>query len=186
MKQQTLVIYKSIVLYKILDELRENLKFKILFVKDKELLKFKNLNDYLVISQNIDLKFNNQLILNNLPLTINKLIETINIIFIKKKFTSQSDIKIGKYVIDINSRNLLRDGKKLQLTEKETEAIKFLKNSKKPINISELQSKVWGYKPELETHTVETHIYRLRKKINDTFNDKKFIISSKTGYSIKQ
>ena len=85
MKQQTLVIYKSIVLYKILDELRDNLKFKILFVKDNELLKFKNLNDYLVICQNIDLKFNNQLILNNLPLNINKLIETINIFFIKKK-----------------------------------------------------------------------------------------------------
>ena len=59
-----------------------------------------------------------------------------------------------------------------------------MSKSKKETKIDELQSKVWGYNSELETHTVETHIYRLRKKILKNFNDKNFIISNKNGYQI--
>jgi DNA-binding response OmpR family regulator len=70
------------------------------------------------------------------------------------------------------------------LTERESNLIIFLKNSLKPINISELQDKVWGYSSSLETHTVETHIYRLRKKFKETFGDEKFIISTENGYII--
>ena len=75
---------------------------------------------------------------------------------------------------------------KLKLTEKEINSIIYLSKSTKAIKILELQSKVWGYQSELETHTVETHIYRLRKKILKTFNDNNFIISGKDGYQISK
>ena len=73
---------------------------------------------------------------------------------------------------------------KLKLTEKETNIIIYLSKIKKPVSIDELQTNVWGYQSELETHTVETHVYRLRKKILKIFDDKKFIISKKNGYQI--
>ena len=72
----------------------------------------------------------------------------------------------------------------LKLTEKESKVILFLSKSKKPVNVDQLQSEVWGFNSKLETHTVETHIYRLRKKINNKFNDENFIISKKNGYEI--
>jgi len=62
--------------------------------------------------------------------------------------------------------------------------ILYLKNSSLPVNINKLEKDVWNYESELETHTVETHIYRLRKKIKDKFNDDNFILSSKNGYKI--
>ena len=71
------------------------------------------------------------------------------------------------------------------MTEKEADIIIFLKNSKKPVSIDELQTHVWGHSSKLDTHTVETHIYRLRKKISKKFNNNKFIISTKEGYNIK-
>ena len=77
------------------------------------------------------------------------------------------------------------DNKSLQLTEKEMKIITFLNNSKGPVTINKLQSEVWGYKSKLETHTVETHVYRLRKKVEKKFNDKFFIISLKNGYKIE-
>ena len=70
------------------------------------------------------------------------------------------------------------------MTEKETDIIIFLNNSDIPISINDLQIKVWGHKSKLETHTVETHVYRLRKKILKAFGDNNFIKSSKKGYKI--
>ena len=75
---------------------------------------------------------------------------------------------------------------KLKLTEKEISSIIYLFKVKKPVKIQELQSKVWGYQSQLETHTVETHIYRLRKKILKVFNDNYFIISNNDGYEINK
>ena len=80
---------------------------------------------------------------------------------------------------------MLTKNKKLKLTEKEINTITYLSKSEKPVSIDELQEKVWSYQSDIETHTVETHIYRLRKKILNTFNDKDFIISEKNGYQIK-
>ena len=74
---------------------------------------------------------------------------------------------------------------KIKLTEKEINTITYLSKSKQPVSIHELQEKVWSYQSDIETHTVETHIYRLRKKILNTFNDNEFIISKKNGYKIK-
>ena len=74
---------------------------------------------------------------------------------------------------------------KLKLTEKEINTINYLSKSSQPVSINELQEKVWSYQSDIETHTVETHIYRLRKKILNTFDDNEFIISKKNGYQIK-
>ena len=91
---------------------------------------------------------------------------------------------MGKYELDLNARVLKFDQNKLSLTEMEANVILFLMNSNEPVNIKKLQEKVWGHMSDLETHTVETHIYRLRKKIKDTFQDNDFIISLKNGYQI--
>ena len=77
------------------------------------------------------------------------------------------------------------NNKNLKLTEKEISTITYLSDSNEPVSINELEKKVWSYQSDIETHTVETHIYRLRKKILNTFDDDNFIISEKNGYKIK-
>ena len=111
--------------------------------------------------------------------------EKINIEFLKLQFNNQSQMKVNNYNINLNSREMLINDTKLKLTEKEINTITYLSKSNKPVSIDELQAKVWSYQSDIETHTVETHIYRLRKKILNTFNDKEFIISKKNGYQIK-
>ena len=86
--------------------------------------------------------------------------------------------------MNLNSRKIFNKDKSLDLTERESNIIIFLNNSKTQVKISKLQTEVWGHNSKLETHTVETHIYRLRKKINDIFSDSNFIKSSKLGYTI--
>ena len=103
---------------------------------------------------------------------------------LKQEYNFQSSINVGKYELDLNERVLKVDQNKLSLTEMEANVILFLINSNDPVNIKKLQEKVWGHMPDLETHTVETHIYRLRKKIKDKFQDSNFIISLKNGYKI--
>ena len=103
---------------------------------------------------------------------------------LKQKYSSQSEIRLGQYLVDINSRIIKNKVKTIKLTEKEIDIILFLKSKKIPQKIEVLQKEVWGYTSELETHTVETHVYRLRKKINDNFDDESFIISNKDGYKI--
>jgi DNA-binding response OmpR family regulator len=77
------------------------------------------------------------------------------------------------------------NSKKLKLTEKEINIIIYLIKKNEPVNINELQKNVWSYQPDIETHTVETHIYRLRKKIFTAFNNNEFIVSKKNGYQIE-
>ena len=119
------------------------------------------------------------------PIEISILIEKINIQLIKQNYNYQSKINLGKYYLDLNSRIILDGSNKLKLTEKEMEIILFLHKNKNPQKINILQKYVWRYSSELETHTVETHIYRLRKKMNDNFQDDNFIISTEDGYFIK-
>jgi DNA-binding response OmpR family regulator len=85
----------------------------------------------------------------------------------------------------LNSRIISNESNNLKLTEKEINVIVFLSKNKKPQKVNVLQNEVWGYSSELETHTVETHIYRLRKKISDKFKDDNFIVSKNNGYIIK-
>ena len=187
MSTQNLIIYKFNSLYHILEELGLDLNFKITYVDNENYLSdsIKNLTNYLVISNKKYLAIDNQFVLDNGPVNIFKLLEKINIEFLKLQFNSQSEVKVNNYTIDLNSREMLTKNTKLKLTEKEINTITYLSKSEKPVSIDELQEKVWSYQSDIETHTVETHIYRLRKKISNTFNNKDFIISGKNGYQIK-
>jgi len=124
------------------------------------------------------------LIFDNQPFKINQFIDTVNTQLIKQKYNFQSKISIKNYVLNFNSRMMSTSSKELKLTEREIDIILFLSQNKTPQSISVLQNKVWGYTFDLETHTVETHIYRLRKKIKDKFDDDKFIISHDEGYLV--
>ena len=126
------------------------------------------------------------MIFNKFPVSIFKILEKINIELIKKNFHEQSEILIGNYIFNINSREMFSTNNKLKLTEKEISSIIYLSKSKKPVKIQELQSNVWGYQSQLETHTVETHIYRLRKKISKVFKDESFILSKDDGYEVNK
>ena len=184
---QNLIIYNSISLYDILEEISSDLNFKINFVNNENSLndKIKELKNCLVISNKKNLDVNNTFVLYNLPIKLFKLIEKINTEFLKLQYSNQSEIKLNNYIINLNSREISTNNRKIKLTEKEIRTIIYLSNAQKPVDINELQKKVWSYQNEIETHTVETHIYRLRKKILDTFNDNKFIVSEKNGYQIK-
>ena len=184
---QNLIIYKLTSLYHILEELDLDLNFKINLIDNENSLnhELKNHNNHLIISNEKHPDINNQFVLENLPINIFKLIEKINIEFLKLQFNNQSSVKLNNYTINLNSREMLINNCKLKLTEKEINTIIYLSKSNKPVSINELQKKVWSYQSDMETHTVETHIYRLRKKILVTFNDEEFIVSKKNGYQIK-
>ena len=184
---QNLLIYKFTELYQILDELSLDLNFNIIFEDNEKSLseKTKKIHNYLIISNKKYSDIHNQFVLDDTPINILKLIEKLNIEFLKLQFNSQSEVIVKNYTIDLNSREMLKNKIKLKLTEKEINTITYLSKSDKPVSIDELQEKVWSYQSDIETHTVETHIYRLRKKILNTFNDKDFIISEKNGYQIK-
>ena len=183
------------ILYNILDEIKDYLKFQVLHYNNEE--NFLNSNDLNLNDSLILVKFNEKAFLNNkkinrkkifsisnYPITINKLVETLNVNLIKQKYNYQSDINIKNYHLNLNSRTITKDKQSLKLTQKEIDIIIFLSDYKKPQKVNVLQNKVWGYSLELETHTVETHIYRLRKKINDKFKDGNFILSNDEGYYI--
>jgi len=202
------------ILYNILDEIKDNLSFKVEnFNNEDEFLKFLNENktDHkksIIITtihkkdfffkkkfnlkniffffennseQNLDENYN----IFKYPIDIYNLIEKINIQLIKQKYDFQSKIKIKNYSLDLNSRTITKNTTNLKLTEREMDIILFLNDNEKPQKINILQNQVWKYSNKLETHTVETHIYRLRKKMNDNFKDDNFIISSDAGYFIK-
>ena len=182
-------------LYEILDEIKDNLSFKIIKLENEEDFK-KNFNfniiDCLIISKNDhklllndNINDKNFLNFNDLPLSLNKLLEQINIRLIKLKFNQQSKIIIKDYELNLNSKFLSKDYLNLKLTEKEIEIILYLNNNKIKHDVADLQKNIWGYSADMETHTVETHIYRLRKKISDLFKDEKFILSHINGYFIE-
>jgi len=181
-------------LYEILVEIKDNLPFNIVKFKDVEdFLKTLNSNpNNLLISQRQNLKsllnkgINNKNILcfKDIPLSIDKVMELINIQLVKLKFNHQSKVNIKQYELNLNSKFFSQGPMNLKLTEKEIEIILYLNNSKNKHDVLDLQKNIWKYSAEMETHTVETHIYRLRKKISDKFDDEFFILSDKNGYFI--
>lgn len=187
MNNQNLLIYQLPYLWEIMNELEGYLNFKVTEISNKKNLddQIKSIPNHLIITKKQIQKTKNFLLLNNEPIKISKLIEKINIQLLKQKFNDQSQIIINNYKINVNSREIFKDNKKLKLTEKEIQTIIYLSKSIKPTTSDELLSKVWRYQNDLETHTVETHIYRLRKKFLNYFNDNNFIISEKNGYKIK-
>jgi len=118
------------------------------------------------------------------PFDLNSFIEKINLAYIKSRFLINSKIKLSNYTINLNAREIAVGQKKLKLTEREKDFLLFLKNSKKPQTIRNILESVWGYSKRMETHTVETHVHRLRKKFLDSFNDNNFIKNNKKGYYI--
>ena len=187
MINQNIIVYQFSVLYKILKEIEQDIKFNIIEVSEEKILnsEIEKFQNYLVVSNKKNINIKNQLIIYNFPLKIEKIIEKFNIELIKNKFIDQSKIKIKSYNIDLNSKEISFKDKKFKLTEKEIRTIVYLSKAKKVTTIDELQTEVWGYQSDLETHTVETHIYRLRKKFFNIFGDKNFISSEKNGYKIK-
>tara|TARA_B100000787_G_scaffold8644_1_gene6534 strand:- start:983 stop:1546 length:564 start_codon:yes stop_codon:yes gene_type:complete len=183
---QNLIIYKFKPLYQIMKELEINSNFEFIEISSEKILNDKIiiLKNYLIVTQKKIANINHQIVINQLPIKISKLLEKFNIELLKIKFNEQSELNIGKYKINLNSRELVFNNSILKLTEKETNIIVFLSKLKIPVRVSQLQSEVWGYHSELETHTVETHIYRLRKKILKVFGEANFIISKKEGYQI--
>ncbi len=176
-------------LYNILFEVKETLKFDVLnFENEADLLENIKENNTVIISNkkisNSGISQKNIILLNELPIKFSDLIDQINTNLLKQKYSFQSQFIIKKYNLDLNSRVLSYENKNLKLTEREVEIILFLNGKDKPQSIDILQKEVWGYSENLETHTVETHVYRLRKKISEKFNDKDFLISLKEGYKI--
>ncbi len=189
MSKSVVSILNFKILYNILFELKDVINFKIInHDSESDLIENTEQANHIIItdktSYNEKLNLKNIIILNNLPIKILDLIDIINTNLLKEKYSLQSNLSIKKYKLDVNSRTISYDGKELKLTEREIEIILFLNNKKKPQKINILQSEVWGYSENLETHTVETHVYRLRKKINEKFNDENFLVSSKDGYKI--
>jgi hypothetical protein len=195
MIKQNVYIINYNTLYEILYEIKENLSFNI--------IKFDNEDNFI---SNFDLEIKNSLIISKsikklllnkkdiefflfsdsfLPVSLSKLLELINIKLIKLKFNYQSKIEIKGYKLDFNSKFFIKNNLSLKLTEKEIEIILYLNQSKSVHNVEDLQKNIWGYSIDLETHTVETHIYRLRNKIFKIFRDENFIITKKNGYQIK-
>jgi len=194
MNKQSIIIYDFEILFIILKEIKENLKFEIFnFKKNDEISKLDNstYGNYLIVVKSLsnfinkDIEKKKLYLIENLPIKIDQFIEKINIQLLKQKYNYQLEIRINKYKLNLNSREISLNKKLIKLTEREIDIILFLNENKKPINIDILQKEVWGYSSELETHTVETHIYRLRKKLKDKFNDEEFILSLKKGYQIK-
>ena len=191
MNKSYVIIYNQQSLFDILDEIKENLNFDLIQINSLE--KLENFKQKYYLSNLIFLTNNKEmhdktglkeLIIEKKPYKLQKLVEKINIFLLKNRYAAQSKLNIKNFVLDTNSRELIRDHILLKLTQKETEVIIYLNNASKNISIQDLQKNVWGHTSDLETHTVETHIYRLRKKILKKFKDNKFILSSKNGYKI--
>ena len=119
-----------------------------------------------------------------IPFEMKKFLKKINLLHLKNSFYKNSKITLLNYQINVNNKEVKNIKSKIKLTEREIKLILFLKNSNKPQNISSILKNVWSYSTELETHTVETHIHRLRKKFLKSFEDKNFIKHSKDGYFI--
>lgn len=194
MIKQNIFIVNFDLLYEILEEIKDNLSFNIVkFNKVEDFLKSPNLssNDLLISQRsnlnsflNTGVNKDHILFFEEIPISINKIIELINIQLIKLRFNHQSKVRIKQYELNLNSKFFSNGSTSIKLTEKEIEIILYLNDTKKKHDVLDLQKNIWKYSEEIETHTVETHIYRLRKKISNKFNDENFILSDKSGYFI--
>ena len=125
--------------------------------------------------------FHNKLLLPTTVKDINSLVESS---VVKKNYGKNSSIKIKNYILDKNEKKLLKNNINISLTEKEIQLLELFLDQKTPINKEQILKIVWNYAKDADTHTVETHIYRLRKKIKEYFSDENFIENNKSGYFI--
>ena len=186
MNKLNIAIYKLPVLYEILVEIKSELNFNLFnFTEnDENFNKFIIKNpESLIISSNKNINYKN-FIFYNKKFKIKNLLQQINIYLSKSNYGINSKISIGKYTIDTNSRLIFKENSSLNLTEREIDLLIYLNDSKVECSSSDLQKNVWKHSKDLETHTVETHIYRLRKKISSNFGDSRFITNNKKGYKL--
>ncbi len=185
MIKENLLICDFNELFNLLDEIKENFSFNLINLKNNDIktVNSHKYGNYIILSKT-PLTLKKTFVIESLPIKIDKLVENINIKFLKNHFDEQSEINLSGYKLNLNSRFIYNSQNKLNITQRETDIILFLKNSQKPVKTEELQKYVWGHKSKLETHTVETHIYRLRKKFEEKFKDISFIKSTKSGYKI--
>ena len=196
MVNQKLYIINLSNFYDIIIELKEYIDYEIKKFDDKKIFldKYKSKsisteNSILIVHEkeyNFFLKNINedQIIKFKPPVNFFLFIENLNVKFIQKKYQDQSNVNIKNFSLDINSRELKKDKLSLKLTERETDMILYLNDSKKPVNVATLEKEIWQHSSDLETHTVETHVYRLRKKIKAKFGNDELIKSLKDGYTI--
>ena len=198
MTKQFINIVEISILYDIFDEIKSSLFFQVNnypitsdFLEQDSEKNLENLNSITIAKKNNQQllsseKINNKnlILLEETPVKIEQLLDQINIYLIKKKYDFQSHLNIKDYNLNLNSRIISHQNKNLKLTEREIDIILFLHQKKTPQSVDTLQDEVWKFTNTLETHTVETHIYRLRKKIKDKFDDDQFIISKEEGYLI--
>ena len=169
----------------------KKISFKILFVDN---LKLKEVKNYLLKNEPIILFLKNKdyIIKNNLnlldfhvslelPIEISTFKEILNILITKYNFFKKSKIIIKDYEIDSNERSIKKNKTKVKLTEKELELILAL-NKNNGLNKSFLLRSIWKHSIDLDTHAFETHLHRLRKKINKYFKDKNFIVEKNSFY----
>jgi|TARA_B110000211_G_C14073461_1_gene550963 uncharacterized membrane-anchored protein YjiN (DUF445 family) len=173
------------------DNLDQNLiKFDVLFIQEEVLKieKIKNLikkyNSIKILASYKENKNNSYDSILKLPTTLNEINSIIQSSAAKKKFSKNASIKINEYMLDKNEKKLFKKNKFIILTEKEIQLLELFSNTKKPVTKNEILSLVWHYAPDADTHTVETHIYRLRKKIHSKFLDENFILNNKDGYCL--
>ena len=119
-----------------------------------------------------------------IPSTLKEINSVVENTLAKKYFNKNSSIKIKKYLLDKNEKKIFKNDNYLVLTEKEIQLLELFLNHEKPISKNEILSRVWHYSSDADTHTVETHIYRLRKKISEKFSDENFILNHKQGYHL--
>ena len=184
-----------------LNELKPYLKFN--FVKEKNSSDFdvilfhedalKDKDDNKIVSKSPRLKicasskkktFNNYDAFLELPSSLKEINAVVESIAAKQTFSKNSSIVIKNYILNKNEKKLSKNENEITLTEKEIQLLELFLKNKKPISKDKILSSVWNYSSDADTHTVETHIYRLRKKINDKFSDENFIVNTKDGYSL--
>ena len=154
-------------------------------LKDKEDKKIiNNSNSLKICSSNNKNSSNNYDAFLEMPSSLKEINTVVENIAAKKAFSKNSSIEIKKYLLNKNEKKLSRGENEIILTEKEIQLLDLFLNSKRPISKDKILSSVWNYSSDADTHTVETHIYRLRKKINDKFSDENFIVNTKDGYSL--
>ncbi len=182
-----------------LNELEPFLKFNCFFEVEntshdaiffhEDIIKDKETNDYINKSKSLKICASNNKNLKiiydaflELPTNIKDINSTVENVLAKKVFSKNSSIVIKEYFLNKNEKKLTKGENSIILTEKEIQLLELFLNNKNPISKDHILSKVWNYAADADTHTVETHIYRLRKKINDKFLDEKFILNNKEGY----
>ncbi len=149
---------------------------KIEIIKDPVLLINKSLNKKILFSESVD-----QI---NMPFTIIDFEKKIISAIAKNNYKKNSIINLGSYVIDKNERKIKKNNIELKLSEKEVNFLVLFSENKKPLSRNYVLKNVWNYSSKTETHTVETHIYRLRKKIHEKFDDNNFIKNNNEGYYV--